>query len=352
MNHTATVRTATDYEAVRAQLSRLAAEGAMPRARDLAGRLGISEAELVALQGARPLRAPPGRLLERLPALGELMVLCRNEACVHERHGCYERVQLSGTMGLVLGTEIDLRLFLSHWVHGYVCRQRLPSGERESIQYFDACGRAVHKIYRTQHTDPAAWQALVDAFCDAPGDPPAVRPPLPRAPAQPRPVDREALVADWKALQDTHDFHLLLERHGVTRTQALALAGPPFAYRVADSAPGALLADVAARGVPIMVFVGNPGTIQIHTGPVHRVAWRGPWLNVLDARFNLHLDTRQLRESWVVRKPTRDGIVTSLELFDEHGELIAQCFGARKPGQPEREDWRAAVARLLDRAAP
>ena len=35
------------------------------------------------------------------------------------------------------------------------------------------------------------------------------------------------------------------------------------------------------------------------------------------------------------------------QIIDEQGELIVQLFGARKPGVPEREDWRA-----LAEAAP
>jgi putative hemin transport protein len=39
--------------------------------------------------------------------------------------------------------------------------------------------------------------------------------------------------------------------------------------------------------------------------------------------------------AWVVRKPTVDGIVTSLEVFDADGCEIALFFGERKPGTPE-----------------
>ena len=33
-------------------------------------------------------------------------------------------------------------------------------------------------------------------------------------------------------------------------------------------------------------------------------------------------------------------MITSWEAFDAKGELIVQLFGARKPGVPERDDWR------------
>ena len=48
----------------------------------------------------------------------------------------------------------------------------------------------------------------------------------------------------------------------------------------------------------------------------------------------------------MTRKPTEDGIVTAVEVFDADGEIIATLFGKRKPGQPELELWREIVAKL------
>jgi putative hemin transport protein len=95
-----------------------------------------------------------------------------------------------------------------------------------------------------------------------------------------------------------------------------------------------------------MVFVGNPGIIQIHTGPVRKLVDHGEWFNVLDPDFNLHLREPAIVQSWVVRKPTEDGTVTSLELFNAADELIATIFGKRKPGIPEMEEWREVVAEV------
>jgi putative hemin transport protein len=67
---------------------------------------------------------------------------------------------------------------------------------------------------------------------------------------------------------------------------------------------------------------------------------------VLDAGFNLHLREDMIKSAWIVEKPTSDGVVTSVEVFDGAGELMAMFFGARKPGNPELQPWRDIVARL------
>jgi putative hemin transport protein len=98
--------------------------------------------------------------------------------------------------------------------------------------------------------------------------------------------------------------------------------------------------------IPIMCFVGNHGCIQIHSGPVQNIKPMGPWLNVMDETFHLHLRLDHIAQAWVVRKPTRDGHVTSVECYGTDKQLIVQFFGKRVEGRDERPQWRELVESL------
>ncbi|RDD82430.1 hemin-degrading factor [Dyella tabacisoli] len=322
------------------------------RARDLAERLGVSEGELVASRcgdGVTRLQAPWPELIHALPELGRVMVLTRNDSCVHEKKGTFAHIEIGGAMGVVLDEAIDLRLFLTHWKHGFAVRETSRGRMLQSMQFFDGDGRAVHKIYLTDDSNRDAWRSLTSRFAAG------VQSPLLelRTVAEPLPhmlcdeaVDIESLRAGWRAMRDPHDFFALLKKRQVTRVQALHLVGSEFARQVRNDAIHLALESAAASGLPIMVFVGSPGVVQIHTGPVHNIKPMGPWLNVLDEDFNLHLRVDHIVESWVVRKPTPEGPVTSLELYDARGGQIVQLFGKRKPGIPELEAWRALAESL------
>jgi putative hemin transport protein len=95
-----------------------------------------------------------------------------------------------------------------------------------------------------------------------------------------------------------------------------------------------------------MIFVGNPGIIQIHTGEVEKIVEARGWFNVLDENFNLHIKQDEIGSAWIVRKPTDDGIVSSLEIFNNKGENPALFFGKRKPGIPENEEWRKLLSTI------
>ncbi|HRD91652.1 MAG TPA: ChuX/HutX family heme-like substrate-binding protein [Accumulibacter sp.] len=324
--------------------------------RDAAALLGVSEAQLVASgcgHTATRLAGDWATLIEALPSLGRVTALTRNDHAIHEQTGEYRNVHIVGNMGLVLGEAIDLRLFLGHWHYGFAVEADSRSGATESLQFFDGDGTAVHKVYLTERSDRLAYARLVDAYRSPDQSPRQTTLAKPSAPPD-RPdadIDVEGLRAHWRALRDTHDFHDLLKLFGASRTQGLRLGGPDLARPVEPAAAPALLDSAAELLLDIMVFVGSPGVVQIHTGPVNRPQTTGAWLNVLDKDFNLHLRQETVADAWVVSKPTVSGPVTSLELYDFAGNTIALFYGKRKPGYPENPVWRALVTGLPTVAA-
>lgn len=339
----------TNVETLRAAWRALKQEQPRLRIRDAASALGVSEAQLLATDignGVVRLAGDWGRLLQELPALGDVMALTRNQHAVHERKGSYRNVSVRGTMGLVLDEEIDLRVFLAHWQLGFAVTESVGDGVRRSLQFFDGNGTAVHKVYVP--TDAmGAFDRLVERFRCADQSPalslrPAAADATERSDDE---IDYAALYDDWRALRDTHDFFPMLRRHNVSRRQALRNASAELATEVDRGALEFVLRTAAQESLPVMVFVGSRGVIQIHTGAIERVVATEGWINVLDTRFNLHVRVDGIDSAWVVRKPTDDGTVTSLELLDAAGEVVALIFGRRKPGIPEQERWRALAER-------
>ncbi|MFU0503335.1 hemin-degrading factor [Pseudaminobacter sp. NGMCC 1.201702] len=316
------------------------------RERDLAAQLGISEAEFVAAHcGEGIVRIEPrvNDVLKGLEAVGEVMALTRNESAVHEKIGVYDKVVTADANAMALGENIDLRIFPKVWAHGFAVEKRDGGDIRRSLQFFDRAGEAVHKVHLRPSSNLYAYQNLVSSLVSVDqsqrvelydGD----LPEEPKAPADAA-VTPE-LQERWSRLTDVHQFFGMLRKLGLSRLEAVRMVGPDYAWLVDNDAIVTMLHQAAKSALPIMCFVGNRGCIQIHSGPVQNIKPMGPWINVMDETFHLHLRTDHIRELWAVRKPTKDGHVTSLEAYGADGELIIQFFGKRHEGQGEREDWR------------
>ena len=318
------------------------------RARDAAAQLSVSEAELLACrvgEDALLLRTNWQELLPALLTLGEVMVLTRNEHCVHERHGYYRETTITpnGKMGLVVSPDIDLRLFLSGWRSAYALSEETKRGTQRSVQFFDGQGSAVHKVFLTDNSDLSAWHALVERFAAAEQTSELKVEAAPQKTAElpDEQINVAVLRERWAALKDTHHFFSLLKKAQVTRTQGLRLAGREWAEPLSVDSLPQLFEQASEQQLPIMVFVGNDHCVQIHSGTVTNLRWVGDWFNVLDPEFSLHLKAHAITQLWRVRKPTSDGVITSWEAYDAQGDLIVQLYGVRKPGIPECAKWRA-----------
>lgn len=323
------------------------------RIRDCASRLGVTEADLVAANcGCESTRLNVenfAAFMPELKPLGRVMALTRNEHCVHERKGCYEKISNPhGKIGLVVGKDLDLRFFYSDWAHTFAVTTISRGNELKSIQFFDKYGDAVHKVYPQEEAKMDVYQDLVDRFRHEDQDAALS---IEKRPAKekPTPVDEERkqqFLEGWGELKDTHDFFKLMAKHKIGRLQAMEIAEGKFTRKVDNDAARTVLEKARDQEMPIMIFVGNDSAIQIHTGTVSKLVVFGEWFNVLDPDFNLHLNEQGIASAWHVIKPTDDGDVNALELYDAEGEIIAQFFGARKPGIPEREDWRELAKSL------
>lgn len=330
----------------------LKAENPRLRAKNAADEWGVSEAELVAssCDGKTVIRLTEDweNIIKEVETLGKVMALTRNESAVHEKNGIYQNISFKSHAGLVLDENIDLRIFHKRWGFGFAVPVENPRGTLYSLQFFDKAGTAVHKIYLKDAERLEKYNALVEKFrADDQSNEIEIDPSIKeKKTVSIDEIDCDGFLQKWSELQDTHDFFPLLRKFKAERTDALKLAAGTFTWKVSNDSTRKMLEMASRKEVPIMVFVRSSGVIQIHSGPVSRIKVMDHWLNVLDPDFNLHLREDHIKESWIVEKPTEDGIVTALEIYDAEKNAIATFFGVRKPGKPELKSWRKITGEL------
>jgi putative hemin transport protein len=339
------------------------------RHREISGFLGITEAQLIdahvgiskltAMKSsphlARAIRfkKPYSELIFQIEGLGEVLALTRNEYGVHEKVGIYQHVSKQGDIGVVHGDLIDLRLFYKHWEFAYAFEEGKGDALQRSIQFFDEYGTAIHKIFLLPTSDHEYFEQLVDDFSDMNQDSGIqVQEKLQDISSCNVTFSEEFSLEkfrhDWSQMSDSHEFFDLLKKHGLNRLQALQCIGNHYAQPLTQSSMRQVFESAKEKKIPLMIFVGNRGAIQIHTGIICRVVEAKAWFNILDPGFNLHLDIEKINQIWLVRKPSKDGVVTSVELLDGQGEMIALVFGERHLGEPELAAWRHLVEETLD----
>lgn len=335
--------------------------------RDAARQLKVSEAELLAtgigstVVRLRELDHAPREIMRRALDLGKVMALTRNENGVIETTGVATRIpkqaeaasadeaereaRMMNIAGGYLGGPIDLRFQFAKWKYAFAVTQPCRDGAvNRSLQFFDASGNAVHKLYLRDDKNIPVFDKLVADFRN-----PSQSAQLDVAPAPLKPAgkaDSEVDVAEfraaWQEMSDVHQFNRIVSEFGLTREQAMRLAPSGMVQRIAPQAVRKLLEDAARNQVAIMAFLGNGALTQIYSGKVTKVAEAQGWFNVLDPDFNLHLRDSALRSGYVVRRAG----VTSVEFFDDQGDLVVTFFGVRERGKPQPQSWLDLAASL------
>jgi putative hemin transport protein len=323
------------------------------RIRDAAKKLGVSEAELLATGiGENVIRLSEDFVeqLEKFPKLGRVMSLTRNEGCVLEHKGTFQKIEVHQAgpqkIATVIGP-IEQRVFFSGWKFGFAVVSETPRGPMFSLQYFDKAGDAVMKVFLQEDSDFDFSEELVKAHTHAEQSADLATETFEKAEYVSKDdLDFESFTSDWENMKDTHDFFGMLRKYKLNRLNAVEWIDDKWAYEVNRLSVRSVLETASDIKLPIMIFAGNKGNIQIHQGKVKTIKQLGDWLNVMDPEFNMHLNESVVDRAFVVHKNTTEGLVSALELFDAEGEMVAQFFGLRKPGIPQKPEWKAILDSL------
>ncbi|PHV33177.1 hemin-degrading factor [Janthinobacterium sp. BJB312] len=331
--------------------------------RDAARALGVSEAQLLATnigKGVTRLQADgnqPREIMRAALDLGVVQAITRNENGVIETTGVASKFKQAGDKseqadakdpetqarqrniaGGYLGGQIDLRFHFENWKYAFAVEQAGRDGKpTRSLQFFDANGTAVHKIYLRNEPGVAVYDKLVATFrLPQQSAELNVLAMAPKAAEKPdAEIDVKEFQLAWKDMTDVHQFAQIMREFHLTREQALRLAPAGVVERVTPQALRTLLENAAKDKVAIMVFLGNEGLTQIYSGKIEKTMAAGGFFNVLDPDFNLHIRDTALRSGWVVKR----GGVTSVEFFDNDGTQVVSFFGVRERGKPQPQSW-------------
>lgn len=289
MNEVAEVST-DELGILRDRWYRLRRDNPKLRIRDAAKLLNVSEMQLVSLgcgESATRLSDHWLAMVAQFADFGDVMALTRNDFAVHELTGHYVP-----SFGPVVDTEgltfSERRLAVEHWAHAFAVCEQSGKSNRYSVQFFDDVGDAVHKVYLTERSNRSEYAAF---------------------------------VARYRA-QDQQPGIEPVSMHRGVATQPAKEAALPGTY-LRTNALSTLLGIAAERGLDVEITVENRGASQRFAGRVRNACSMGPWFNVLDPGFSLHL--REDGIAQILRQePARDTRFVDLQAFDIFGRPVCR----------------------------
>lgn len=315
------------------------------RMRDAADMLNLSEAELLATRcGVEVIRLDASKakeILKEIPKLGKIMALSRNEYVVNELKGLYQKIHIGdSSIGYIAG-EIELRISFDAWKMAFSSKDDLHGKTLRSFQFFTKNGEAIHKIYLQDQSNQKVYEEIIEKYKSEDQSPSQEIEYDENSPEEipDEYINIEEFRKQWNEMKDVHELKGIAKKHKLTKIQTLRLAPEGMSEKIKNDSTRYLLEKAKEKEIPLMIFVGNKGIVQIFSGKIYNLKDHGPWFNVLDENFNLHLKEEGINQTWISKRPTKGGILHSVECFDKKGELLIQFFGEGGHGGPEPESW-------------
>lgn len=293
--------------------------------------------------------------ISNLEYLGPVKCITRNagaisiqEGALHNQylHG-YKQINISAEAGLILNPRgVDLRIFFRHWNHVFYIDRPRHDELQKSFQIFNNSGVAICKIYLTVDSDQKVMNSILNKYISEDQAPVAFFGDNCSTAITKRVLPKELAkeVDDaWRKMKEVHDFYLLMNKYKLNRQEIFQCVGEDLAYMVSTSALYEIINLAKEKNEELTIFVANPGCVQIYTGLIGNIFYKGNWLNIFNENNKLHIAHKDIDACWIVRKPGEHGYVTSLEVFSTSGEQMIQIYGQRNEGEPERASWRNII---------
>lgn len=317
---------------------------------EIATLLNVSEAQLIHCRvghdNVQRLTGKPADILQDLSTIGQATGITRNNHAVSIQSGEYSNPKFSSHGGLFLNPKaLDLRMFFEQWRSIFALTEETSTGARHSIQFFDKYGDSLHKIYATNCTNMSAWQTIIERYSTSDNPPIPLKETLPFSEQEISAEIASQLEQQWRNMTNVHQFFGILKKYNLNRQQVFRVISHELAWQVPTTALSELISLAHNAQNEVMLFVGNRGCVQIFTGNIKTISSlrieqsQTDWLNITGENLKLHIIENGISECWVTRKPTKDGFVTSLEVFDKQNNQIIQMYGQRTEGTPEQIEW-------------
>ncbi|MCS6903955.1 MAG: ChuX/HutX family heme-like substrate-binding protein [Bacteroidia bacterium] len=294
------------------------------RIKEAADILQVAEVELLVTrcgENVWRLNHNPIAILNAVAEADEVMALTRNATAVIETVGKYPEFTLEDHW--LIGNNDDFHIILDSTLvhHIFGVTDSFVGKTLQAIQFFDAAGNAIHKIY-FEEASQATYKNIIESFL-SPNQEKEIEC-VHYAKSHKPEISEETAYQKWQSLKNYHRFDNLEFYLGNSLLEVVSKLNEDLARKVPTDILAQLLLGIANKDISISYIVKNTGCTQLFRGPIRNVFVKDDWLNVKDPEFNLHILKTQLESGYLVHVPLMHSYRFALVFFNKAGEIALE----------------------------
>ncbi len=261
-----------EFNKLKSEWKKFRSENKNIRIRDAASKMGVSEAEILSTEIGDSVSylsiSDFSLFLKDILCVDKLMILIRSKIVVHENIIESKNVKLTENQIVDINGLIVLDFDSSHFKYAFFQNKLHAKRQLRSFQIFNKKGDAVVKIYLKSKD--------IDIF------------------------DNIALKYESKynyELQSGVNVNHLIQEHPNIVFYFDKNNSIPEIIEVSNQSLRVLLDAASNIKLPIQIHGLGVGSVQYHRDIVKNIVDYGPWVNVIDKKFNLHVLESEISKS-------------------------------------------------------
>ena len=273
------------------------------RIRDAAAQLGVSEAELLSTEINNESTAylkidDMSKFFNSLSSMDRIMFLIRNNHVVHEKTVDCQDISIDVDFIYIKNKTKDilLKFDLISLSHVFFQKKMHSGRQLRSFQFFNNNGDSVLKVYlkgkTEQEFDEIAHKYISDYR-----------------------YELQKMNGDFLPLNIVLDIPLL-DESSILKEESI----------LNSNTLRKLLNKASDTQKPIQIHGLGLNAIQYHRDIVEKIVDYGPWLNVIDKNFNIHILEKGISKTILFKYSQNNKEVYSIECFDSNNNhLLGIC---------------------------
>lgn len=157
-----------------------------------------------------------------------------------------------------------------------------------------------------------------------------------------------SLHDDWLATRDCQEAARLHLRWGLDRLGLLQRADARFVQALDRSALPELLERSARAGIDLAAEMSHSGGSLVWQGPPRTQRVAGAALSATTGVVTWQVPAMAVASAWWVRHPTRWGLSSGIELFDDQRQLLLRLGLSAQDGRSASCPWRQLLAEAAE----
>tara|TARA_B100000700_G_scaffold103666_1_gene117048 strand:- start:7587 stop:8537 length:951 start_codon:yes stop_codon:yes gene_type:complete len=283
------------------------------RIRDIANKLNVSEAELLSIQIGDSIKILSINNFdiffnELLSKIDKVMFLIRSDFVVHEKNVLTSELRYTNNQFInqkdsfpLLSFDVDKISFIFYEIKEHNNRKL------RSFQFFDKTGNSVFKIYLKGKNK----------------------------------IEFDQIASNYK-----FDYNYEVQKQGVYKSQSslelLSYKTDLLHFtdcvnsvkRILKFSLRDILKVSSQESIPIQIHAFGIGCVQYHRDSIKNVVDYGPWINIIDKSFNIHVLENKISNSCLLEHLSDNKKIYSLDFYDVNKNLVLG-FSALKDFEKE-----------------